>query len=737
MLETRLIDGKEVTFVKPLNEELEGVPPELVINMDEKPLLADSPKSRTIGIARAYGRTKSWTVTPVINARGDLILATLIIRGESVSKEVAQDVVDSKLNIGISATENASVTDNAFFNTLFDEEEGVVAELKEHYGLSVANPAILILDGHSSRLTRKVVAALIKASIFAIVIPSHTSTIHQPCDNGVQKKIQDLYEGLYSNCIRFGGLKPLTVRKRVRLVLQTINFLSVSKNIIQACWAKVGMKDGHLHPEDMHSEDYRLGLPHRDVELPHVTPSILKEMFSPSQLIRDPLDSVRVSCKLMKIQQMKAKLRDLVAEGMGADQKASGKAANDGTFLEYVLSRTRNAETTALKYMWYCETRPEQIQRYMAYRMHTDDEEEIDGSILGRVMKGASGRISTADGRMLYRESCMREIITIDTALTKKRNVKEMNAEKLRIQLLDETPVHVALLRLGYCKLREKPVTVTEISTFNRAHTNEKWNVPFKGLRSQKIEAVAAFIIQMNAEQKELRSYDVTMSEKRTNAQQNTCKTSKKEEKKPTKKSEQQEEKRDLQQEQMKSQQEKKISDQNLKVDVDPQLNEKPEEQKKNTQQDKTGLCCICRDESITNERMKRCSNCKQSLHLRCVRIWIRGGLEHEPVSGLLRFKEIFCNVCYYEEIWMRSPRLTFQSYSELTRRCFMNTDIVDAGQTLLKVQFPHMLGLTSVLCGHRPPDQIRPAFDPQPQECIQLHYNGAKHYVVSTSFGR
>ena len=100
MLDIKVIDGEKVIWVKPLNEELEPIPAELVINADEKPMFADSASSRTIGIARAQNRGKSWTITPCINARGDLIFTSLILRGKSLDPDVVHDLGHCGIDVG-------------------------------------------------------------------------------------------------------------------------------------------------------------------------------------------------------------------------------------------------------------------------------------------------------------------------------------------------------------------------------------------------------------------------------------------------------------------------------------------------------------------------------------------------------------------------------------------------------------------------------------------------------------
>ena len=62
------------------------------------------------------------------------------------------------------------------------------------HSLSSTNPAILQLDGHASRLTLATMNLLLAYNILAFIIPSHTSTIHQAADNGLQALTQRLYE---------------------------------------------------------------------------------------------------------------------------------------------------------------------------------------------------------------------------------------------------------------------------------------------------------------------------------------------------------------------------------------------------------------------------------------------------------------------------------------------------------------------------------------------------------------
>jgi len=127
----------------PLQERLEYVPPELHLNADEKPLLPDSPVSKTLTFSTekltsiASGRTKSWTVHMFIRANGVMDIPPLVImRGDSISSDILEAIVGT--NIQVTAT-----------------------------------------------LIDKVIELCRKNHTYFVLQPSHTSMIHQPLDNGI------------------------------------------------------------------------------------------------------------------------------------------------------------------------------------------------------------------------------------------------------------------------------------------------------------------------------------------------------------------------------------------------------------------------------------------------------------------------------------------------------------------------------------------------------------------------
>ena len=202
------VDGLTAVFVKPLGEPLVFVCPENVINGDEKPLNPDSVEHLARGTPVALGRTSNWTVTPFINAAGELVLTTLIVRGESVSNDSLADMVaisgHMASDLGLSATKKGSTDDDVFFNTFAGP--GGLVDCLERRKLSLFCPAIIILDGHASRLTENLARYLANHSIYAIIMPSHTSMIHQACDNGKMKLLETTFSRIYIWNARISGV---------------------------------------------------------------------------------------------------------------------------------------------------------------------------------------------------------------------------------------------------------------------------------------------------------------------------------------------------------------------------------------------------------------------------------------------------------------------------------------------------------------------------------------------------
>jgi hypothetical protein len=148
ILEIRIIEEEEVIFLRPLDAPLEPLPPHLVAAIDEKPILPDCPvqeKMSVLGVKHSIGcsRSSTWTITPVITADGSLILTQLIIRSGSIGTGTIKKVTKELL---ITRTEKGVQSDATFID--------FAKAWMPLIGATRENPGIIVLDGHSSHLTR-------------------------------------------------------------------------------------------------------------------------------------------------------------------------------------------------------------------------------------------------------------------------------------------------------------------------------------------------------------------------------------------------------------------------------------------------------------------------------------------------------------------------------------------------------------------------------------------------------
>ena len=144
----------------------------------EKPLKPDSVERRAIGTPVANGRIGNWTVTPFFNAHNNCCFVPSSCaekESQSLSSLTWSFLMDEWRWQQLSATVKGSTDDVTFFNTLA-MEGGLIDEMKKS-GLCKANPGIIILYGHSSRLSGKLAPFLASHSVYCTIMPSHTSTV--------------------------------------------------------------------------------------------------------------------------------------------------------------------------------------------------------------------------------------------------------------------------------------------------------------------------------------------------------------------------------------------------------------------------------------------------------------------------------------------------------------------------------------------------------------------------------
>ena len=73
-------------WVRPLNKQLEWVPPGLVVNGDEKPINPHSTSTKAIGrVPVSSGRSMFWSAMPFVSAVGGVLGTLVIMRGQTLT----------------------------------------------------------------------------------------------------------------------------------------------------------------------------------------------------------------------------------------------------------------------------------------------------------------------------------------------------------------------------------------------------------------------------------------------------------------------------------------------------------------------------------------------------------------------------------------------------------------------------------------------------------------------------
>jgi hypothetical protein len=153
---------------------------------------------------------------------------------------------------------------------------------------------MLQLNGHSSRLTPAVAERLIAYNICAFIIPSHTSTIHQAADNGLQALTQRLYETevvvvivFVSVCLIYYQLdikitanpqRAITTTDIITCIVNVVEQFKTKQTTFKASFARVGVVEGAPDCTRFTPATYAIGAPYRDISLPKVTPALLSQV---------------------------------------------------------------------------------------------------------------------------------------------------------------------------------------------------------------------------------------------------------------------------------------------------------------------------------------------------------------------------------------------------------------------------------------------------------------------------
>ena len=182
----------ENTFTE---EFVEGVPPELFLNVDETSVEVGLPRKIILppGESRAtkvdkFNFSSHITAMVTINATGDDFTPYVITPLKRMPKDLTKLVASKKINIGGST--NGWMDDECFAewtSWLITR----VAEIRQLYNYAPDTRAILLLDGHGSRNNAAVMHSFKEAHIDVVIFPPHMTHIMQPFDRVIARPLKD------------------------------------------------------------------------------------------------------------------------------------------------------------------------------------------------------------------------------------------------------------------------------------------------------------------------------------------------------------------------------------------------------------------------------------------------------------------------------------------------------------------------------------------------------------------
>jgi hypothetical protein len=457
----------EKIFIQCLNEELEPLNPDLVIALDEKPLYPDAPvgtRMSAVGVRHAVGcnRSSTWTLTPVITARGKLIHMQLITRGGSIATKLIAEIARDMF---LCRTEKSIQTDDSFvdFAKSWIPKTSVTRE----------TPGIVVVDGHSSHLTRDFSRLCMTNHIIPICEPSNLSILLQAGDNGVNSCIDKWYAEEYTTT--FANLRgAVTMDHRIEAIHRVTMKLRQSTKLIQHCFRVVSVTGvltdcvGHWKPSD-----FALGNQYRDSLLPKVDGRLLKAIFSLEQLTA-PWNSAIVLPEDLAHQiapELHEKFCSWLEEEADADQQSRFRTS----ITAYQISRAQRTDEELAVRLWgpRMERKFEENHNYSHYK--------------GRV-NISIGRNLGDDGAVLEAENSHRK-----AELADQDNIRKEKEREVRDNY--EEPLTKLFISL---KITEKgrPVTKEDLKTFAIANSLLFWPIPFPKNRNrpEQIGSILALI---------------------------------------------------------------------------------------------------------------------------------------------------------------------------------------------------------------------------------------------------
>jgi len=306
-------------------------------------------------------------VTLWIRGDGFLFSPQIIVNGSSVSSELLEA---SGNGARVTAQSNGYQTDDSFF----EEMKAVLPLL----GGTKESPILLFVDGHGSRLQRRVIELLKQNWVYCIISPSHTSMVHQPLDNGVNASFQVIYNQLYTAMMNIKHSK-ITDAECARNIVLAIGQLQ-SSSVLRHAWKVVGLPQGTVAPATLEPSVFTIGIPYRDPSLPSVNAALIKHLFSPPNLILPPGSPCTIpdpSSRVAGLLDAARHYRDALAQ---ANSSSFSSSSSSGSRLTYFLQQLPKDVTTMHRYMYTCARNgPLQTFASLTHEETTAAAEQIEG----------------------------------------------------------------------------------------------------------------------------------------------------------------------------------------------------------------------------------------------------------------------------------------------------------------------------------------------------------------------
>ena len=474
------INGENVFYVIPLDCRLIYPEPGEILNFDEKPLVPDSVNLVVSdGQAIAYGRSSSWTVVLYIDATGLIVGWTLILRGNSV------DTMAIKLAInnggGITATPKGYQTDV----TLINDVQRLISS--RSINPSRARPYILLTDGHGSRLTSNLLRILARNHIYCIIEPSHTSTFTQTLDQQAMTRLQTTYEKHLGVTISLDPHSPLTLHSRIRSLIHAIAELKDTfRPSLAKSWSRVGLPAGIIQPRKIDLKQFKTGEPFRH---PTAIPptNLLQKILSPENICAHPQADIQICFK-----QEETSWNNFVA-------LSNLSTEGHTTVFSYFLQRSGNRRRSAIGSLMWNNRRLTGPDASIDNDIHSSDEEDDDQANSEGNSRGACGRISTADGRIISDPQVLEEIERLEEARREEARQRAERTEERERSDAYELPLTSILRSLNIVPRGVRPTKAHLIRLYTDylEQRGGTWRMlfPLHGLRKNMVQSLLFFLV--------------------------------------------------------------------------------------------------------------------------------------------------------------------------------------------------------------------------------------------------